>query len=142
PSVVSKLLRAGYNPQLRLKCISPDEYDSASTFRQGPPRFLCPLLCGAFLNARCAVGLDQEFCVLSIGKKFKLEDSLCHLSCAPLFPEHSHGAINQWRTDGKFLHRQQLVRSKLVVPQSKLRRSLDLDAATIAIIPRGRRMDF
>src|SRR6202035_738291 len=89
-----------------------------------------------------ASDVDQYLSVVGVGKKLDLPYSLRNFARGSAPPQGGDTPVDQRRTDWTLLDGQQFVRSQFEVSRCKFGADLHLQARTVAIIPRRRRMDL
>src|SRR5579862_4036452 len=102
---------------------------------------------GPFANRRAAgfagaCDLEKKLSVVGVREEFDLTHSPGNFAGASVVPQRSNAAVNERRTNGTLVYRQQLVRGKLEISQCERRSELHLQARAIAIVPRWRGVNF
>ena len=100
-------------------------------------------LFGSVRNFGRAINLRQQLRVVARWQRIRSPE--CRSGTLPARP-NCHMRVNrpvdQRRTDGALLHRQQFVRVEFVISECEFGRGLDSEPGAVAIVPRRRRMDL
>src|SRR5208283_2820410 len=80
--------------------------------------------------------------IVRVGEKFNFAHTLRDFARASTLPQHRDAAVDERRTDGTLLDREQIVGGQLEVSRSKRGVGLHLQTGPVAVTPWRRGVDF
>ena len=92
--------------------------------------------------SRAQSDVNQQLRVVCVGEELDFTHALGNFARASISPQGRDATVDQRRTDGTLFDREQVVRGHLEVSGGERGVGLHLQARTVAVVPRRRRMNL